>query len=92
MHTILHSLIFHRNRQNSIHIGGKHGRNPIGAHHAHATPLGEAWAFFLCFFTYKGVHLQLSLQINGAEAEQQSSQILYAFRLRFGLKKVAVEK
>ena len=47
---------------------------------------------FLCFFKYKGVHLQLSLQINGAEAEQQSSQILYAFRFRFGLKKVAVEK
>ena len=27
-----------------------------------------------------------------AEAKQQNSQILYAFRVRFGLKKVAVEK
>ena len=47
---------------------------------------------FLCFFKYKGVHLQLSLQINGTEAKQQSSQILKAFLFRFGLKKVAVEK
>ena len=41
---------------------------------------------FLCFFKYKGVHLQLSLQINGAEAEQQSSQILKAFLFRFSLR------
>ena len=47
---------------------------------------------FLCFFKYKGVHFQLPLQINGGGGETVEVTVLYVFQVRFGLKKVAVEK
>ncbi len=40
------------------------------------------------YFSKQGVHFQLPLQINGTEAKQQSSQILYAFGFALDSKKL----
>ena len=48
--------------------------------------------FHLFFWTTLKRGLPFHYKSMGAEAKQQNSQILYVFLLRFGLKKVAVEK
>ena len=57
-----------------------------------ASPFGEAWALFCSFYKNQGVHFSISLQISGGEGETAEFTDFYAFRFRFGLKKVAVEK